>query len=316
MKVRIWAALISVYIVWGATYLGMRFAVESIPPYLMGATRFTVAGLILFIWRKLAGDTLPTRIHWRSAAIIGLLMLVGGNGNVAWAEQYVASGVAALIIGSVPLWMVVIDMFWPGSPSPSWLTVSGVVIGFVGVALLVSPAFIAGTTSQTSAPGMDAVGIAVLILAAALWAVGSLYSRRAPLPESPLMGTAIEMLVGGLGLVVLGTASGEWAAFDLDLVSMKSLVGLLYLIIFGSLVGFAAYTWLLRVAPTPLVSTYAYVNPLVAIFLGSWLAHEPLTRGLLISTVVIVSAVALTTVSKGRRVIPKEQICKGLAEET
>jgi len=293
LKARIWLALLTVYIVWGSTYLAIRFAVETMPPFLMAGVRFLVAGLILFAWRRLAGDRPAVKIEWRSAAIIGFFLLVGGNGSVVWAEQHVPSGIAALIVGSAPLWMVTLDAIRPGGRRPSGRTILGVLIGFAGIVVLIGPG------QFTGSGGIDSLGVAALLLAAFMWAVGSLYSRHAPLPGSPLLGTGMEMLAGGGMLLLLGTLTGEWQQLDLQAISTQSWLGLIYLIIFGALMGFAAYTWLLRVAPTPLVSTYAYVNPLIAILLGSLLADETLTLRIVISALVIVSSVALINTSGG-----------------
>ena len=296
MKTRIWTALITVYIVWGSTYLAIRFAVETMPPFIMAAIRFLVAGGILYVWRRLARDPVPRRIEWRSALIVGLLLLVGGNGNVVWAEQHVASGVAALIVGSAPLWMVAIDALRPGGKKASLQTWAGVIIGFIGILILISPWKMIGGSAQ-----MDPVGILALLFGAFLWATGSLFSRNAALPASPLLGTGMEMLAGGAGFIILATIAGEWSQFDISSISARSLWGLAYLIFFGALVGFAAYTWLLRNAPTPLVSTYAYVNPLIAIFMGSIFAAEPLTPQILISALIVVSSVALINTSRMER---------------
>jgi drug/metabolite transporter (DMT)-like permease len=298
----IWAAMLAVYIVWGSTYLAIRFAIETLPPFLMASTRFLIAGAILYAFRRLRGDAAPQRVEWRSAAIVGVLLLVGGNGGVVWAEQFVESGVAALLVGSVPLWMVLLDALRPGQAHLArrsahkrsrWLTTAGVVFGFLGIGLLVSPTSLSGLAGE-----IDPLGALVLTMGAFSWAAGSLYSRGARLPASPLLGTGMEMLVGGAGLLLLGTLSGEWGRVDLGAVSARSLLSLGYLIIFGSLVGFAAYTWLLRVAPTALVSTYAYVNPLVAILLGNLLAQEPLTARVLIATTIILGAVAVITMNQ------------------
>jgi len=299
MKTRIWLALIAVYIAWGSTYLAIRFAVETIPPFLMAGFRFLVAGAILYTWRRVAGDPTPTRIQWRSASIVGLLLLLGGNGGVVWAEQRVASGIAALIVGSAPLFMVLIDALRPGGQRPNWQTGSGVLVGFLGIALLIGPSQWTGNGLQ-----LDNIGVLVLLLASILWATGSLYSRNAQLPSSPLLGTGMEMLAGSAGLFILGTLTGEWGRLELAAIAPRSLWGLLYLITFGALVGFAAYTWLLRVAPTPLVATYAYVNPLIAIFLGNLLAKEALTPRLLIAALVIVSAVALINTGRAKTTSP------------
>lgn len=286
----IWAAMIAVYIVWGSTYLAIRYAVETMPPFLMAGVRFLVAGGILYGLMRLRGEPAPIRREWRSAAIVGLFLLVGGNGSVVWAEQRVPSGIAALLVGSAPLWMVLLDGLRPGGRLPSRWAVVGVVLGFIGIVLLVGPAHLIGLEG-----GVDLWGAGALTLAAFSWAIGSLYNRGARLPASPLLGTGMEMVMGGLGLVMLGSLSGEFSRLNLSAISSRSLWGLAYLIIFGSWVGFAAYGWLLRVAPTTLVSTYAYVNPLVAIFIGNWLAAEPLTARILIAAAIILSSVALIT---------------------
>jgi drug/metabolite transporter (DMT)-like permease len=217
-----------------------------------------------------------------------LLLLLGGNGGVVWAEQRVPSSIAALLVGAAPLWMVTLDAVRPGGNKPNWQTVVGVVIGFLGIVLLISPW---QTADQSGS--LDTLGVLALLAAALFWSLGSLYSRDAHLPESPLLGTGMEMLAGGAGLMILGTLTGEWGRLDISAITLKSIVSLAYLIIFGALVGFSAYTWLLRVAPTPLVSTYAYVNPLVALFLGYMLGDEPLTLRILVSALIVVSSVAL-----------------------
>ena len=288
----IWAGMLAIYVAWGSTYLAIRFAVETMPPFLMAATRFLIAGSILYIFRRLRKDPTPTRIEWRSAAIVGALLLVGGNGSVVWAETRVPSGIAALLVGSAPLWMVLVDALRPGGRRPHGWTVAGVVLGFLGIFVLIGPAQFLGIQGS-----VDPLGAAVLTFAAFIWAVGSLYSRGARLPASPLLGTGMEMLAGGLGLLILGTLTGEWARLDLVAIAPRSWWGLLYLIVMGSWVGFAAYTWLLRVAPTTLVSTYAYVNPLVAIVIGNWLASEPVTPRILVAAAIIIGSVALITLT-------------------
>jgi drug/metabolite transporter (DMT)-like permease len=288
--VAIWAAMISVYIVWGSTYLAIRFAVQTMPPFLMAAARFLIAGAVLFVFRRARGDAAPSDREWRSAIIIGLLLLVGGNGVVVWAEQRVSSGHAALLVGASPLWMVLIDSLRPGGRRPGWLAVVGVLVGFAGSILLIGP-------GASSADRIDLAGAGALIFATLSWASGSLYSRKAALPPSPLLGTSMEMLIGGLGLLVLGTLTGEWGRLHLSAFAPQSWWGLAYLIVFGSWVGFGSYTWLLRVAPTSLVSTYAYVNPIVAVLMGNWLAAEPFTPRTSIAAAIIVGSVALTTIA-------------------
>jgi drug/metabolite transporter (DMT)-like permease len=305
VKLRIWGSLLIIYLVWGSTYLAIRFAVERMPPFLMAATRFLVAGTILFVWRLAAGERLPARQEFRSAAVVGLFLLLGGNGCVVWAEQRVPSGITALLIGSTPLWFVVIDALRPGGVRPSWRTIAGLAVGFSGIVLLIGP-----DQFSSSAPHMDLLGAGVLLMAALLWATGSVYARDARLPKSPLMTSALEMLVGGSALLLTGSLTGEWGRLQLSAISSRSLLGLVYLIIFGSLLAFAVYAWLLKNAPTPLVATYAYVNPLVAIFLGNLLAQEALTLRIILAALIIVSAVALINTS---RPTPAKRLSKAVA---
>jgi drug/metabolite transporter (DMT)-like permease len=293
----IWLAMLSIYFLWGSTYLAIRIAVETIPPFLMAGTRFLIAGSILYTFRRLAGDPAPTRHQWRSAAIIGLFLLIGGNGGISWAETRVASGIAALLVGTVPLWMVLIDAVRPQQRQTHnrlhWTTVLGVAIGFAGIAVLVSPSGLTGLGGEIDLVGALGVGLGAL-----LWAVGSLYSRSADLPASPLLGSSMEMLCGGVGLIAAGTLTGEWGRLNLPGITWQSLAGIGYLVVFGSLIGFASYTWLLRNAPTTLVSTYAYVNPMVAIILGNLLAQEPFTGRILIAAAVIIGAVVIITLTQ------------------
>jgi len=292
MKLKIWIALLTVYIFWGGTYLAIRYAVETIPPFLMAGTRFLLAGAILYIWRRSAGDPVPTRGQWLRAGLVGLLMLLGGNGLVSLAEQHVASGIAALIIGSVPLWMTTIEALRPGGVRPNTLGILGVCIGFGGIALLVAPSLL-GTTPAASHP----LGILTLLIAALLWSLGSIYSRHALLPESSLLSTSMEMLAGSAGLFLVGTLTGEWHLLVLGNITARSWFAILYLVLFGSMAGFTAYAWLLRSAPVSLVATYAYVNPVVAILVGSLFAQETLTVHVLFSALIIIGSVVLINAS-------------------
>jgi drug/metabolite transporter (DMT)-like permease len=289
----IWAGLIAIYIVWGSTYLAILFVVETMPPFLAAGFRFLIAGAVLYAFTRLRGDRAPRRIEWRSAAIVGLFLLVGGNGGLMWAEQRVASGIAALMIASVPLWMALLDSARPGGRRPNGWIVVGILVGFVGILVLIGPAQLLGIEGE-----IDLLGLSVLLLAAFSWAVGSLYNRGAKLPDSPLLGTGMEMLLGSLGLLLLGTVTGEWGRLDLASISTRSWLGFAYLVVFGSWVGFVSYTWLLRVAPTMLVSTYAYVNPLVAIMLGSLLAGEELTTRVLLAALFILGSVIVITLKQ------------------
>jgi drug/metabolite transporter (DMT)-like permease len=307
MKLKIWLALIAVYVCWGSTYLAIRFAVETIPPFLMAGIRFLIAGSTLYAWRRLTGDAAPTRIEWRSTTIIGTLLLLGGNGSVVWAEQKVASGVTSLLLAATPLFLVLIDALLPHGKRPSALTVVGVLFGFAGIALLVA-------RPEPASGELDPWGVAALVLASVLWSAGSLYARDARLPSSPMLGTGMEMLTGGAGLVVLGTLTGEWGRLHPSQIAPHSMWGVAYLIVFGSLVGFGAYTWLLRAAPIPLVSTYAFVNPLVAIFIGHFLGNEPLGHRTLLATAIIVGSVAIINLARTSKGTLKEGEASEVAE--
>jgi drug/metabolite transporter (DMT)-like permease len=285
-------ALAAVYVIWGSTYLAIRFAIETLPPFLMAAARFLIAGGLLYGWARFKGAPRPSLAHWRSATLIGMFLLLGGNGGVVWAEQRVDSGLAALLVSTEPLWIVLLVWLRPGGQRPGLRVISGLLLGFAGLLLLVKP-------SPTG--GIDPVGAAVIVLAALSWAWGSLYSQRARLPESPLVTTGMQMLCGGVLLSLASLAAGEPAGFDPAAVSLRSVLALGYLVVFGALVGFTAYVWLLRAAPPVLVSTYAYVNPVVAVFLGWILANEPLTTGTLVAAAVILSGVALITSSQAAR---------------
>ena len=288
MKIRIWIPLLAIYLIWGSTYLAIRFAIETIPPFLMASSRFLVPGFLLYFWRRVAGDPRPSRLEWRSTIVIGFLLLVGGNGGVTWAEQFIPSGVAALIIGSVPLWIILLNLSKPEGRHLDKSVIIGTILGFFGIALLIGPSQLIGTSSN-----MNPLGIIAILLAAIFWSAGSLYGRNAHLPASPLLSTGMEFLAGGIGLLFMSGFTGEFSIFTYSSISMRSVLSLIYLMVFGSLIGFVAYTWLLRNAPITLVSTYAYVNPLIAILLGNLLAQEPLNLRILLSAVIIISSVFL-----------------------
>ena len=289
MKLRVWAALGAVYLIWGSTYLAIRFAIETMPPFLMGGLRFLIAGAVLFAIRRLLGDRPPSKTEWRSAGVVGLFLLTGGNGCVVFAEQWVPSSLTALLLASTPLWIVLLDWLRPGGHRPTGRALLGVLVGFGGVALLIGPGELAGGGQR------ELVGALIVVLGALLWAAGSLYGRGAALPSSPLLGTSMEMLIGGAGLLILGTLAGQWNQFNPAAFSTKSSAAFIYLIVFGAWIAFSAYVWLLKNAPTPLVATYAYVNPVVAIVLGSLLAGEAVTPRTVLAAAVILGAVVLTT---------------------
>jgi drug/metabolite transporter (DMT)-like permease len=285
------AGFATVYILWGSTYLAIRIGVETIPPFIMGAIRFLVAGSALYLFVR--PRERPTLSQWKSAAIVGVLLLVFGNGAVMWAEQKVPSGIASLIVAVVPLWMVLLDWGRRGGKRPTVMVMAGVVLGLAGLAILVNP-------FAPSATAVDRVGALVLLGGSLSWAAGSIYSKHAPQHPKPLVGPAMQMLAGGAGLAVLSVLSGELFHLEPRAISTHSMLAVLYLVIFGSLVGYSVYIWLLRVATASAVSTYAYVNPVVAVFLGWLILSEPLTPRTLVAAAVIVGAVALITRGSGR----------------
>jgi drug/metabolite transporter (DMT)-like permease len=275
-----------IYIIWGSTYLAIRIAVQSIPPFWMAGTRFLLAGSILYAWMRWRGTPAPLRKHWLGAAAVGALMLVCGNGMVSWAERRVPSGLAATLLAMIPLWMVLLDSFRKGGARLTGRVGGGLVMGLAGVGILVGPARLWGSSR------VDILGATALMFSALCWSVGSLYSRAAKLPPSPFLAAAMEMLAGGAMLIVLGLLA-ERGQLHWRAISLRSIAGLLYLVAAGSLLGFTAYIWLLRTVPTSRVATYAYVNPIVAVFIGWAFGGEPLSARGLLATGIIVAAVAL-----------------------
>lgn len=286
MKSKVWLALIALYIVWGSTYLGIKVAIETIPPFFHAAVRFLLSGLILIAWQRAAGAQWPTRHQWLHTAIIGNLLLLGGNGLLAWAEQAIPSGTAAIMIGSIPIFLVLAEAVRPGGTRPTLLVIIGLLIGFAGIFVLIGPSKLSGATAT-----MNPLGLTALIAACILWAIGSSFSRGADLPKSSLMTTGAEMLTGSVGLLLVSTLAGELHGWSVANVSARSLFGLSYLITVGSLVGFGSYIWLLQNAPISLVATYAYVNPLVAVLLGSWLGHEQVEPQMWLAMSIIIGSV-------------------------
>lgn len=291
------AGFAAVYLIWGSTYLAIRLAIETIPPFTMAGVRFVVAGGLIYAWARSAGVPNPERRHWKGAAVVGILLLLVGNGAVVWAEQWVPSGLVALLVATVPLWMVGIDWGWGTRSRPGPWVIAGIVWGLVGVALLVSTREIGAGTPQDLAGGLVVLG------GSAAWAAGSIYSRHADLPSSPRMATAMQMLAGGVALLLAGALSGELQRLEAP--TFRSALALAYLIVFGAVVGYTAYIWLLRVSTPARVSTYAYVNPVVALVLGWAVVDEPLTPRILLAGFVILTAVAVITI-RSRKPLPAE----------
>ncbi|WP_066836238.1 EamA family transporter [Rufibacter ruber] len=281
------AAFAAIYVIWGSTYLAIAFAIETLPPFLMAGARFLLAGALLFSFARRRGAPVPTALHWRNTAIIGALLLLIGNGAVVWAEQRVASGIAALLVTTEPLWVVLLQWVGKSGQRPSGGVLLGLALGIVGMLVLVSPWEITG--------GVDLLGGAAIFFAAGAWAYGSLYSSKAALPANAILTTGMQMLCGGGLLLLTGFATGEWQTTHWEAVHLKSWLALGYLVVFGSLVAFTAYSWLTRVAPPAQVSTYAYVNPVIAVLLGWALANETVTGQTLVAGVLLVLAVVLIT---------------------
>jgi drug/metabolite transporter (DMT)-like permease len=306
--IAIWAGLLTLYFLWGSTYIGIRVSVETIPPFLMAGSRFLIAGSILLVCEAIlsgrlradptlpAADRprLPSRREWRDSAIVGGLLLFGGMGMVALGEKTVPAGIAAILIAMLPLWVAVLGRIFFAERLPA-AAVVGIVIGLVGVVILVAP---------FGGPGglaFDPFGILVLLLSPLAWATGSLFSsHRAVLPRRPLTATGLQMICGGALLLLGSIVFGELRSFDIAAVSGRSWLGLVYLTSVGSLVGFTTYVWLLRVAPLPKIATYAYVNPVVAFILAGILLGEAIEPRSVVAGAVIVSAVALIVTARSR----------------
>jgi len=292
---QILAAFASIYLIWGSTYLAIRYAVETIPPFVMGGLRFVVSGALLYAWARYRGAPSPTKRNWRNAIIAGGLLLLGGNGAVVWAEQFVSSGLTALLVSILPFWLVIIEWVRPPRRRPHAAVIIGLIVGFAGIVVLVGPGNIGGHGD------VRPIGALVLILGSLSWAIGSFFSRDADLPESGLLTTGMEMLGGGTLMLIVGALSGELSHFDVHHVSRASAMGLLYLITFGSLLGFTSYIWLLdKVSPARL-GTYAYVNPIVAVVLGWAIASEKLSVRTVFAAAIVICAVALITTARSSR---------------
>jgi drug/metabolite transporter (DMT)-like permease len=291
---RLVAAFAAVYVLWGSTYLGIRIAVESLPPLIMAGTRHFSAGLLLLAWTRWQGAPAPSRGDWPGALLVGALLLLGGNGGVSWAELRVPSGLAALIIANVPLWMVLLDWLRPGGTRPRPLTLVGLALGAVGLIVLVGPGQLLGGGH------VDPLGAVVLIAAALSWATGSLVSRSMRAVSAPMVLVAIQMIAGGALLILTGLATGELARLDLAAISLRSALAWGYLVVFGSMIGYTAYAWLLKATTPAKAATYAYVNPIVAMLLGWGLGGEAMTPRMIVAGAVIVASVALITVAGGR----------------
>lgn len=299
-RLRLLLAFAAVYTIWGSTYLAIKISIETIPPFLMAGGRFLIAGALLYGLARWRGAPKPAPAEWRAAALVGSLMFLGGNGALTWAELHVPSGLAALLLSVIPLWMVLLHHLQLRRGLGPQL-ILGLALGLGGIGLLVGPReLLGGGRVMPEGAGLLAAG-------SLCWAVGSLHSRHASMPKSSLLAASMEMLGGSAGLLLLALGTGEVPALVHAGVSARSLAAVAYLIVFGSLVGFTAYTWLLGVASPSRVATYAYVNPVVAVFLGWAVGGEALTARILVAMVIIVSAVALMITHQARPAPRKEE---------
>jgi len=287
------AAFAAIYIFWGSTYLAIKYAIQTLPPFLMAGSRFFIAGSILFLWARLSKNyETPKWEHWRTSIIVGTLLLLGGNGCVVFAQHYIPSSLAALLVATEPLWIVILGWLWLKGQRPNWKVALGLLLGFAGVWMLIS-----GRPSvATSATGSGQwIAILAIIFGAFSWAAGSIYGLRGSVPKSSIQTSGMQMLSGSVSLLMVGLIRGEWWTIDASAVSANSLFGLLYLIVFGSLVAFTAYSWLLKNARPSMVATYAYVNPVIAVILGWLIAGESMTGQMLFGAGIVVGSVVLIT---------------------
>ena len=294
-RTKIIAAFAAIYLIWGSTYLGIRFAIETIPPFMMGGVRFMIAGALLYVFMRVRGEPRPTVRQTRNAAIIGGAFIVCGNGTVVWTEQFVPSGIVALLVAILPFWIVLIEWLGPRKIRPTPGVSAGLILGIAGIVFLIGPDAL---HPSTSSGGNLLIGALLLVTSSLIWALGTTYSQTAELPRSAFTATGLEMFLGGAMLFGVAVIAGEPMHFDPGAVSARSLAGFVYLTTIGSLVGFTAFIWLLQHQPSARVSTYAYVNPVVAVFLGWAIAGEALTLRTVIAAGIIIAAVAMITTAR------------------
>ena len=286
-KILVLVAFAAVYLVWGSTYLAIRVGIESFPPFVLAGIRHLIAGVVLYaIFRRKTGIR-PTKAHWWTAAVTGFMLLFIGNGGVSWAEQTVPSGIAALLVATVSLWLVIFDWLRPGGIRPVARVTTGLLMGFGGLVLLVGPAHLGGSER------VDPRGAAVLMVASLAWAWGSLYSKHHDKPAAPMLNAGMQSFAGGVALLMAAVLTGEFHGFHFAAVSARSWLALVYLIVFGSGIGFSAYVFLLEKSTPARVGTYAFVNPVVALFLGWLILAEPLSLRTFLAAGVILTAVIL-----------------------
>jgi drug/metabolite transporter (DMT)-like permease len=293
-RTAIYLAFAAIYIIWGSTYLAIRIAIESMPPFLMAAARFIAAGSILFAVLKFRGARWPTARQWIANTVIGTLLLLGGNGLVVWAELTIPSGITALLIGIGPLFIVLTEWAWPGGIRPTWITMAALLLGFSGVTWLAAP----WETNHDG--GLNPTGLAAILGACVFWALGSIYSRHAKHGADPFLAASLQMLGGGAMLALVALVHGDFAALDVPSITPRGWIAFLYLTSIGSLVGFSTFVWLMKHSTPARVATYAYVNPVVAVFLGWLVLGETITSRTLVASAIIITAVVIITTQKSK----------------
>ena len=286
-RIQIIAAFAALYLIWGSTYLGILFAIQSIPPFLMAGARFLLAGLIMFAIARTQGPLRSTSAEWRTSLIVGACLLLGGNGAVTLSEKFIESGLASLIVATVPIYITLLGWLFGMTPRPAPIVWLGLAGGFAGVAMLLGPAL------GFSGGSHSAVGMSILLLSSFIWSAGSLYSRTAKHSASPFLAAAQQMFCGGALLMLVGVFAGEPKNFHPGNITPLSLGAFAYLVFIGAIVGYTAYFWLLRHCDPAKVATYAYVNPIVAVLLGALFAHETVTLRTLLAAALIIGSVAL-----------------------
>lgn len=302
---RIWiiTAFAALYLIWGSTYLGILFAIQSIPPLLMAGARFLIAGIILYAGARLSGTPRSPWSEWRTALIVGACLLLGGNGGVTLSEQYVPSGLAALLVATVPIYITLLSWLFGMSRPPSALTWAGLAGGFAGVGLLIGPALRFSATGESPHAW---IGMTILLCSSLIWSAGSLYSRTSRNSPSPFLAAGQQMLCGGTLLLIAGIATGELRHFGPRQISLQSFGAFVYLVLIGAIIGYVSYAWLLRHCEPAKVATYAYVNPIIAVVLGALFAHETLSVRTLVAAILIIGSVALVITAQQirRKAIP------------
>lgn len=286
-RIKLLAAFAAIYFIWGSTYLAIKYALETIPPFLMMGTRSLAAGAILYLWSRARGEEKLRKENVLPIVTIGILFFLVGHGLLAWAQQRIASGPAALLVASEPMWIALIEAFLVRTDRASFKTIVGLAFGLLGLGLLLAPG------QKLGAHDMDLVGALVILIGTLSWSVGAVYSRIAKLPKAPALTAGLQLIVGGILLVSTGLLLGEGSRLHLDALSLRSVFGWVYLVTFGSVVAFTAYVWLLRQVSATQVATHTFVNPVIAVFLGWAVAGEPLSPQTLAATIVIVISVSL-----------------------